>query len=119
MYLLGGEAESANVVASYPGVAAVGGKLYAVGGENNDVDALSYAAVFDPQTQTWAPIAPMSTEREIVKVAAVQGKLYAAGGDNSEGSVQRSVEAYDPQQNHWEAVAPMAQVRHSCGAGAI
>ena len=61
------------------------------------------AEVFDSQTQTWAPIASMSTERKFAMVAAVQGKLYAAGGDDvgdgAEGNVQRSVEAYDPQQN--------------------
>ena len=63
------------------------------------------AEVFDSQTQTWAPIASMSTERKFAMVAAVQGKLYAAGGDDvgdgAEGNVQRSVEAYDPQQNRF------------------
>ena len=76
---------------------------------------LSSAEVFDPQTQTWAPIAPMSTEREDVMVAAVQGKLYAAGGDDPYASTLDSVEAYDPQQNHWEAVASMSST-HDFGA---
>ena len=76
---------------------------------------LSSAEVFDPQTQTWAPIAPMSTEREDVMVAAVQGKLYAAGGDDRNGDTLDSVEAYDPQQNRWEAVADMG-CAHELGA---
>ena len=96
-------------------MAALGGKLYAVGGANTNDGPLSSAEVFDPQTQTWAPIAPMSAERHYVMVAVVGGKLYAAGGDDSEGSEQRSVEAYDPQQNRWEAVASMAR-EHDVGA---
>ena len=90
------------------GAGPIGGKLYAAGGGNDDDVYLSSAEVFDPQTQTWAPIAPMNTERKFVMVAAVQGKLYAAGGDDDNGSTLTSAEAYDPQQNRWEALAAMA-----------
>ena len=96
------------------GAGPIGGKLYVSGGHDGN-SPLSSAEVFDPQTQTWAPIAPMSTEREDVMVAAVQGKLYAAGGDNRNASTLTSVEAYDPQQNCWEAVASMS-FTHDFGA---
>ena len=74
--------------------------------------------VFDPQTNAWTALAPMSTARDGAAMAAVQGKLYAAGGWDGTNALA-TAEVFDPQQNHWEAVAPMAQVRHSCGAGAI
>ena len=96
------------------GAGPIGGKLYVSGGHDGN-SPLSSAEVFDPQTQTWAPIAPMSTEREDVMVAAVQGKLYAAGGDDRNGDTLDSVEAYDPQQKCWEAVASMAR-EHDIGA---
>ena len=96
------------------GAGPIGGKLYVSGGHDGN-SPLSSAEVFDPQTQTWAPIAPMSTEREDVMVAAVQGKLYAAGGDHCNSSTLTSVEAFDPQQNRWEAVASMAR-EHDVGA---
>ena len=96
-------------------MAALGGKLYAMGGANTNGDTLSSAELFDPQMQTWTPIAPMSTERQYVMVAAVQGKLYAAGGDDRNASTLTSVEAYDPQQNRWEAVASMSST-HDFGA---
>ena len=86
-----------------------------MGGANDDDGHLSSAEVFDPQTQTWAPIAPMSTERKYVMMTAVQGKLYAAGGDDTNGDTLDSVEAYDPQQKCWEAVASMAR-EHDVGA---
>ena len=98
------------------GAGPIGGKLYVSGGHDGN-SPLSSAEVFDPQTQTWAPIAPMSTEREDVMVAAVQGKLYAAGGDDTNGDTLDSVEAYDPQQNRWEAVASMV-LEHDVGAAA-
>ena len=92
--------------------------------------APSSTEVFDPQTNAWTPLAPMSTGREAPAMAAVQGKLYAVGGvaDGSALPVLfapappaalATAEAYDPQQNRWEAVAPMAQARHSFGAAAI
>ena len=79
--------------------------------------APSSTEVFDPQTNAWTPLAPMSTGRDSFAMAVVQGKLYVAGGNTSPPLA--TVEAYDPQQNRWEAMAPMAQARCECGAGAI
>ena len=90
-----------------------------MGSGNDDENALSCAEVFDPQTQTWAPIASMSTERGSFAVAAVQGKLYAMGGSAAGFGAVATAEAYDPQQNRWEAVAPMAQARDSFAVAVI
>jgi kelch-like protein 17 (actinfilin) len=99
------------------GVAALGGKLYAVGGYDGTTP-LSSVEVFDPQTNAWTALAPMSTRRILFAMAAVQGKLYAAGGfdgnNTTVGAALATAEAYDPQQNRWELVAPMATARHSC-----
>ena len=73
--------------------------------------------VFDPQTNAWTALAPMSTARDVFAMAAVQGKLYAAGG--YDGSALATAEAFDPQQNRWEAVAPMAAARHSGAVAAL
>ena len=74
--------------------------------------------VFDPQTNAWTALAPMSTARHSFAMAAVQGKLYAVGG-SAAGSTLATAEAFDPQQNRWEVVAPLAQARESFGAVAI
>ena len=105
------------------GVAVLGGKLYAAGGRNGTGSmhsSVSLMEVFDPQTNAWTPVAPMSTARGSFAMAAVQGKLYVAGGYAAGGGDGITLaEAYDPQQNHWEAVAPMAQGRHSCAVAAL
>jgi len=93
-----------------PGVAALGGKIYAVGGYNATAGgAVSVVEAFDPQTNSWAAVAPMSTERYYFSLTPFRGRLYAAGGSGS--AAQCAVEVYDPQQNRWDAVAPMANAR--------
>ena len=99
-----------------PGVAALGGKIYAVGGSDTGGRALSTVETFDPQNNSWAAVAPMSTARRQCSVAVVSGKLHAVSGATSDGCVA-SVEAYDPQLGRWEAVAPLHERR--CLAAAI
>ena len=76
------------------------------------------AKVFDPQTNAWTALAPMSTARNAFAMMAVQGKLYVAGGYDGSATLA-TAEAFDPQQNRWEAVAPMAQARRSCAVAAL
>ena len=90
---------------------------YAAGG-NDGNRQLSSVEVFDPQTNVWTPLAPMSTKRSHFAMAAVQGKLYAAGGFAA-GSALATAEAFDPQQNRWEAVAPMATAGFNLAAATI
>jgi kelch-like protein 17 (actinfilin) len=106
------------------GVAALGGKLYVAGGSKFDFDeggALSSVEVFDPQTNAWTALAPMSTPRSLFAMAAVQGKIYAAGGYGTGGYSNdvATVEAFDPHQNRLEAAAPMATARKSMAWAAI
>ena len=97
--------------------------IYAAGGNDGNGYTLSSVEVFDPQTNAWTPLAPMSTARSAFAMAAVQRKLYAVGGfdgpPTSASAALATAEAYDPQQNRWEAVAPMAQARHSSAVAAI
>merc|ERR1711965_706562 len=90
-------------------VAVLDGKLYAVGGYNDDDGRLSSVERYDPAANAWEAVAPMATARAFPfapGVAVLDGKLYAVGG--SGGGALSSVERYDPALNAWEAVAPMA-----------
>ena len=94
-----------------------GYKTYAVTGGDNNVGHLSSAERYDPGTDAWEAVAPLTLARFGAGVAASKGKLYAVGGsieEDDEAEAQRpahSVERYDPASNAWEEVAPMATAR--------
>ncbi|XP_058994267.1 kelch-like protein 17 isoform X3 [Mustela lutreola] len=90
------------------GVAAVGNRLYAVGG----------AERYDPLTGTWTSIAAMSTRRRYVRVAMLDGNLYAVGGYDSSSHLA-TVEKYEPQVNAWTPVASMLSRRSSAGVAVL
>ena len=96
-------------------MAVLEGKLYAVGGYNDDY--LSSVERYDLATKAWEAVAPMTTPRDSHAVAVLDGKLYAVGGYN-DGWLS-SVERYDPATNAWEAVAPMALARFGAGVAAL
>src|SRR5439155_601932 len=79
--------------------AAVGGKIYAIGG-GNDNGNLNVVEEYDPASNTWTTKAPMPTARFALPAAAVGGKIYAIGGGNFDaignGKELNVVEAYTP-----------------------
>jgi N-acetylneuraminic acid mutarotase len=102
------------------GVAVLDGKLYAAGGINDmyigvypvEDDDLHMTSVerYDPATNAWEAIAPMSTKRSHHGAAALGGKLYVAGGFNDVAQLS-SAEQYDPATNTWTAVPAMSTER--------
>uniref|UniRef100_A0A8C8ZNF4 Kelch like family member 17 n=1 Tax=Prolemur simus TaxID=1328070 RepID=A0A8C8ZNF4_PROSS len=74
------------------GVAAVGNRLYAVGGSSPSYDGTSDLATvesYDPVTNTWQPEVSMGTRRSCLGVAALHGLLYAAGGYDGASCLNR------------------------------
>ena len=103
------------------GVAALGGKLYAVGGWSGfsvGADALSVAEAYDPVDNTWSYVASMNTGRRELRAAALGGKLYAVGGWASNAALQ-TTEVYDPSTNTWSYVASMNTARSVLGVAAL
>jgi probable HAF family extracellular repeat protein len=109
---------SAPSVHFQPAVAAVGEKLYVVGGNNGAGVATRRVDVYDPATDSWATKAPMPTGRVALAGAAVGGKLYVMGG-RSGTSYKDAVQVYDPVTNSWSSGAPMITARAGFGAAAI
>ncbi|XP_070770633.1 kelch-like protein 5 [Enoplosus armatus] len=93
------------------GVATWHGFLYAIGGHDAPASSLASRLSdcverYDPQTDVWTAVAPMSISRDAVGVCLLGDRLYAVGG--YDGQVYLStVEAYDPQTNEWTQVAPL------------
>jgi hypothetical protein len=77
------------------------GKIFTFGGCHG-AQELQSAEVYDPETNQWTPIAPMSTPRINAGVAAHSGKIWVIGGINGpRGSILCSIECYDPSINKW------------------
>uniref|UniRef100_A0A4W4E961 BTB domain-containing protein n=1 Tax=Electrophorus electricus TaxID=8005 RepID=A0A4W4E961_ELEEL len=90
------------------GVATWNGFLYAIGGHDAPASSLTSRLSdcverYDPKTDTWTAVAPMSVSRDAVGVCLLGDRLYAVGG--YDGQVYLNiVEAYDPQTNEWTQV---------------
>ncbi|NXU78896.1 KLHL1 protein, partial [Oreotrochilus melanogaster] len=87
------------------GVATCDGFLYAVGGHdapasNHCSRLLDYVERYDPKTDTWTMVAPLSMPRDAVGVCLLGDKLYAVGGYDGQ-TYLNTMEAYDPQTNEW------------------
>lgn len=97
------------------GVAACNGFLYAVGGHdapasNPTSSRFDCVERYDPKTDTWTTVAPISSPRDAVGVCVLGGKLYAVGGYDGQQYLS-DVECYDSQLNEWTAVAPLCTGR--------
>ncbi len=91
-------------------VAAVNGKIYAIGG----IQSPSYIVEeYDPATDTWTKKADMPTNRGYLSCSVVNGKIYAIGGFVEAGNYTTYdvVEEYDPATDTWTTKASMPTAR--------
>jgi len=93
------------------GVGVVNGCLYALGGHdapasNPNASRFDCVERYDPKTDTWTMVAPMSVPRDAVGVCVLGDRLMAVGGYDGQQYLTL-VEAYDPHLNEWESVAPL------------
>jgi N-acetylneuraminic acid mutarotase len=97
------------------GVAVVNGKIYAIGGSNEDVQ-LAVNEEYNPVTDTWTTKASMPTARSGFAIAVYQSKIYCIGGttgdsDNFVSGFTGVTEVYDPATDKWETKTPMPTPR--------
>jgi N-acetylneuraminic acid mutarotase len=78
-------------------------------GGSDGQNQLSSVERYDPETNAWEAVAPMSMARCPSAAAVVDGKLYVMGGFNGRQNLPfSSVERYDPAKDEWVAMASMA-----------
>jgi N-acetylneuraminic acid mutarotase len=95
------------------GVAVVNGKIYAIGGVDDD-GQLAVNEEYDPDKNTWRERAPMPTARSGFAVAVYQSKIYVIGGTVGSGvniGFTGATEVYDPATNTWETKVSMPTPR--------
>lgn len=110
--------------ANHVGVAAIGHRIYAVGGhldQNRKPDELCF--VYDGRDRRWSRIAPLPQRCGAVACVGLNGALHAVGGAVGDTSREKkSVDwhlAYDAQADRWEKRAPLPTGRDHTGTLAV
>lgn len=98
------------------GAVAVDGKIYAIGGRNDNT-IFSTTQQYNPATNQWTNKAPMPTPRFSFAITASNGKIYCIGGIATLNFYQvgggftlsNVTEVYDPATDTWTTGASMPQ----------
>ncbi|XP_075220268.1 actin-binding protein IPP [Lycorma delicatula] len=96
-----------------PGVAALNGRIYVVGGEQES-HILANGEVYNPSDDTWEKVPSMIVPRCEFGLCALNGVLYAVGGWVGD-DIGSSIERYDPVLDEWELHGNMPEPRFSMG----
>lgn len=94
--------------------AAVGGRLYVVGGRSNRSMALDVLERFDPATGKWEQLAPLPLGSGGLEAVGWKGRLLVlGGGDDGEGRwVTPATWSYSPETGTWARLADLVVPRH-------
>ena len=98
--------------------AAMGGKIYVMGGIKQGTSPERSVYVYDPQANAWTQLAGMGFARRVHASAAVGGKLYVFGGADANGRLS-TAEVYDPASDSWAPVTSLTSARSSARAVAL
>lgn len=94
-------------------VAALGGKVFVIGGilpiPGGGVATTDRVEVYDTRRDTWTDAAPLPVAMNHANAATVGGRLYVLGGLSGGASWQALPDsfAYDPRTDRWTRLAPM------------
>jgi hypothetical protein len=95
------------------GVAALDGRLHAVGGRRVEGSPLSDHESFDPATGRWERLADIPEPTSGFGLAAHDGRLVAAGGEDRPRRVLTgSVWSYAPDSREWTRLPGMSRPKH-------
>jgi N-acetylneuraminic acid mutarotase len=97
------------------GLAAVDGKLHAIGGRGPDFKPVQAHQVLDPATGQWSEAAPMpGRARDHTATIAVDGRIHVIGGRFGEPTETTDMHfVYEPGANSWSNAAPLPAPRSS------
>ena len=99
--------------------AAVGGVLYAAGGEASGSNLYQNGTeVFNPNVPDWQPLASMPVSVASAGTGVIGGIMYIVGGNGPSGALS-SVEAYNIGLNSWSTVASMPIGLSNFGVGVV
>ncbi|MGW0632751.1 Kelch repeat-containing protein [Streptomyces sp. NPDC002758] len=104
-----------------PGVEAVGGEIYVVGGWDNAGHASAAAYRYDPKQDSWSTVASLPAGVSAGGTAVLGGRLYVVAGCVGNGAdtcplASQATYVYDPRADSWSRVAdyPITDAWLSC-----
>ncbi len=92
-------------------------RIYLIGGRYFQETLQGWS--FDPETDTYAPIADLPSVQSALAAVALQGSVWAVGGANSFGNAVPTLRSYDPITDQWRAHQPMLNARIAPAAVAL
>src|ERR1051326_2292649 len=122
------ERRSLLVPRNHHAVAAVGDKLYAIGGRigsafisrgSNNIDLVEK---YDPAADTWSAAERMPTPRSAIGAGVYNGHILVPGGEVQDRrflAAFKEIEMYDPAANRWQILPSMPHQRHGLAVGVI
>ncbi len=98
--------------------AAVGGRIYVIGGQSDSGGSSFVDLVFayDPATRAWSAREPMLSPRSAMASAVIGTRIYVAGGRPPRGS---DFAVYDTERDEWTSLPPLPTQRNHLAAAAI
>ncbi|MCR9143970.1 MAG: DUF6519 domain-containing protein [bacterium] len=109
------------VAQAEPMAAAVNGRFYLFGGQATQGASVTFnddSFVYDPITDAWNTIAPITTPRGNGVAAHVNGKIYVMTGAINGGASDLN-EEYDPLNDSWTTRAPVPTARYNTGVAVL
>ena len=92
------------------------GVYYLTGGNNNIGGAVATVRAYNPATNAWSDLPPMSRARYGHEAAMIDGKLYVVGGFGTTGGLS-SGEVYDFTTQKWSPIASLSRPRNFAASG--
>jgi len=102
------------------GAVTLQGFLYIVGGKDTANEPISTVQKYNPDTNQWQEVSPLSSPRYSVCAVADRNYLYAIGGNSaSTGFTYLDiVERFDPKENTWNKL-PSTHAKRSAASGTV
>jgi N-acetylneuraminic acid mutarotase len=96
-------------------LAAVNGKIYAIGGDRFKNTNREY----NPKTDSWRILEPMPTARQHIDCGVYENTIFISGGLTSWKNISTKNEAYDVLSNTWSEKASIPSLRNNAAVATL
>ncbi|MFQ6100226.1 MAG: LuxR C-terminal-related transcriptional regulator [Anaerolineae bacterium] len=103
---------------AYLALAAVGGHIYAIGGQTPEGPTAA-VEIYDLDDDIWTRGSDKPTPATYISAAAVGTDVYVPGGCDAGGIPMRKVEVYDTMTDSWREASPLPEPRCAYALAAL